>query len=230
MSKSVENSLHSIESHLGPNSTLSQRLAECDTSYGWLKDKLGAVEPTLANLNASVEVMLTSGSNLARQFGDFGTKLEEARIPQGNPELDRQLAEKFAENTQLQLGLQKLSSEVDSLKKLASEKDAKIEHLQQSLLNAKQMHKASEGRNQALEIEKTALKGEMELRDQSIRHELATEHGISQNQMKAQYEQRLQALQAEKNGLEKGAEIVMTQLSGVQGALVSDSAASIAEA
>ena len=79
MSKSVEDSLHSIESHLGPNSTLSQRLADCDTSYGWLKDKLGAVEPTLANLGASVEIMLTPGSNLVRQFGDFGKRLEEAQ-------------------------------------------------------------------------------------------------------------------------------------------------------
>ncbi|KAJ5380581.1 uncharacterized protein N7496_003009 [Penicillium cataractarum] len=220
MSKSVEDSLYSIESHLGPNSTLSQRLADCDTSYGWLKDKLRAVEPTLANLGASVEIMLTSGSNLVRQFGDFGKRLEEAQIPKDNPELDRQLAEKFAENTQLQLGVQKLSSEVDSLREFASAKDATIEHLQQSLSDAKQKQKASEDRNQVLAIEKTALKGEMELRDQSVRHELAIEHGISQNQMKAQYEQRLQALHAEKNELEKGADIVMTQLSGVQGALV----------
>lgn len=173
--------------------------------------------------------MLTSGSNLVRQFGDFGKILEEAQIPKGNPNLDRQLAEKFAENAQLQLGLQKLSSEVDRLEQLAREKDARIAHLQRSLSDANQKHKASEDRNQASEIEKTALKVEMELRDQRIRYELATEHGASQAKMKAQYEQQLQALQAEKNELEKGAGIVMAQLSDVQDALVKNSVASIAE-
>ncbi|CEO60469.1 hypothetical protein PMG11_05096 [Penicillium brasilianum] len=220
VAKTIEDSLHSIETHLGPNSTLSQQLSECDTSYGWLKDKLGAIGPTLANLGASSEAMLTSGSNLVRQFGDFGKILEEAQIPKGNPILDRELAEKFAENTQLQLGLQKLSSEVDRLEQLASEKDARIAHLQRSLSDANQKHKASEDRNQASEIEKIALKGEMELRDQRIRHELATEHGTSQTKMKAHYEQQLHALQAEKNEFEKDAEIVMAQLSGVQDALV----------
>jgi chromosome segregation ATPase len=220
VSKSVQDSLHSIESHLGADSQLFQQLAECGTSYGWLKDKVGAVEPTLDNLSASVKVMLESESNLVRQFSEFGKSLEEAQLPKGNPELERQLAEKFAENTQLQLGLQKVSSEIDGLKQLARERDAKIESLQQSLTDAREKYRAAEDRNQGLEIEKTALKGEIELRDQRIRHDLTTEHANSQNQMKVQYEQKLQALEAEKGELEKGAELVMTQLSGVQGALV----------
>lgn len=220
MSKSIHDSVHSIESHLGADSQLIQQLAECSTSYGWLKGKLETVEPTLDNLSTSVGVMLDSGSNLVRQFGDFGKKLEEAQIPKGNPELERGLVEKFAENTQLQLGLQKMSSEIDSLKQLAKGKDAEIEILQQSLTNARERIKTAEDRNQVLEIEKTALKGEMELTSQRIRHELTSVNATSRDQMKAQYEARLQTLQAEKDELEKGAELAMTQLSGVEVALV----------
>jgi predicted nucleic acid-binding Zn-ribbon protein len=218
-----------MESHLGADSQIFQYLTDCYTSYGWLTDKLGAVEPTLENLNASVKVMLDSESKLAQQFDDFGKKLEQAQASsKGNPELEKQLADKFSENTQLQLGLQKMASEVDSLKQLASEKDATIQKMQQSLSDARERFRAAEARNQGLEIEKTALKGEMELRDQRFRHELATEHTSSQNQMNAQYEQQLRTLQAEKNDLEKSAEQVMTQLSGVQGALVGHATALIA--
>lgn len=220
VSKSVQDSLHLIGSHLGAGSPLFQQLAECQTSYGWLKGKLGAVEPTLENLNASVKVMLDSENKLVQQFGDFGKKLEEAQMPKGNLELEKQLASKFAENTQLQLGLQKMASEFDSLKQLASEKDATIQSLQQSLADASEKCRTVENRNQVLEIEKTALEGEIELRDQRIRHELTAEHNSSQTQMQAQYEQQLRTLKAEKDELEKGAELVMTQLSGVQSALV----------
>jgi chromosome segregation ATPase len=219
--------LNSFETHLGTDSALFQQLAECSASHGWLKDKLGTVEPTLDNLSASVKVMLDSGGNLVQQFGDFGNKLEQAQVPKGNPELERQLTEKFAENTQLQLGLQKVTTEIDSLKQLASKKDAKIENLQQSLASARRNFKDTEDRNQVLEIEKMALKGEMELMDQRIRHELATEHATFGNQMKVQYEERLHTLQAEKDELEKTAKVVMTQMHGVQDSLVGYAAAFI---
>lgn len=171
VSKSVQDSLHSIESHLSADSQIFQQLAECHTSYGWLKGKLGAVEPTLENLSVSVKLVLDSENELARQFGDFSKKLEDVQMPKGNPELERQLADKFAENTKLQLDLQKVVSKVDSLKQLASDKDATIQKLQQSLSDARERCRAVENRNQGLEIDKTALKGEMELRDQSIRHQ-----------------------------------------------------------
>ena len=223
MSKCVQDSLDSIESHLGSDSALFQQLAEFTGSHEWLKDKLGAVEPTLDNLSASVKVMLDSGGNLVRQFGDFGKMLEQAQVPKGNPDLERQLTEKFAENTQLQLGLQKLSSEINSLKQLTSKKDTKIEGLQRSLAEAGRKFKAAEDRNQVLEIEKTALKGEMELMDQSIRHEMSIEHAASGNQMKVQYEERLHTLQAEKDA----AKVATTQMHGVQNSLVGYTAAFI---
>lgn len=170
VSKSVQDSLHSIESHLSTDSQIFQQLAECHTSYGWLKGKWGAVEPTLENLSVSVKLVLDSENKLARKFDDFGKKLEEVQMPKGNPELERQLADKFAENTKLQLDLQKMVSKVDTLEQLASDKDATIQNLQQSLSDVRERCRAVENRNQGLEIDKTALKGEMELRDQSIRH------------------------------------------------------------
>lgn len=227
MSKSIDDSVHSIEYHVGANSHLFQQLAECGTSYGWLKGKLETVEPTLNNLSTSVGVILDSGSNLARRFEDFGKKLEEVPIFKGIQDSERRLTELFAENTQLQLRLQKLSSEIDSVKQLDSEKDAKTEGLRQSLIEARQKYIAAEDRIRGLEMEKTAMKGEMELRDQRTRHELATVNANSQAQMRAQYERRLQTLQAEKDELEKAAELATTQLSGVQDALVGFPAARI---
>lgn len=220
MSKSIDDSVHSIESHFGANSHLVQQLADCRTSYGWLKEKLETVEPTLDNLSTSVGIIMDSGRNLTGQFEDFGKKLEEVQITQGSHDSERRLMELFAENTQLQLRLQKLSSEIDSLKQLDSEKDAKSEGLRQSLIEAKQKDRAAEDRIRRLEMEKTAMMGEMELRDQRTRHELATVNAKSQDQMKAQYEKRLQTLQAEKDELEKDVELATTQLSGVQDALV----------
>ncbi|OKP13138.1 hypothetical protein PENSUB_1238 [Penicillium subrubescens] len=220
VSKGVQDSLHAIESHLSADSQLFQQLAECRTSYRWLKGRLGAIEPTLENLNASVKVVLDSETKLARQFGDFGKKLEEAQMPKGNPEFEKQLADRFAENTQLQLGLHKMASEIDSLNQLTSEKDATIQNLQQCLTDAKEKCRAVDNRNQALEIDKTALKGEIELRDQRIRHELTTKHNSSQTQMQAKYEQELRTLKAEKDELEKNTELIMTQMNGVQSALV----------
>ncbi|KAF3388506.1 hypothetical protein F1880_003864 [Penicillium rolfsii] len=220
VSKSVQDSMHSIESHISADSEILQQFAKYHTSYEWLKDKIGGIEPTLENLNASVRVMSDSENKLARQFDDFGRKLEEAKMPTGNPEFERQMAD----STKLQLNLQKmvseLVSEVDSLKRQTSEKDSYIQNLQQSLTDARETYKIVENQNQGLEIEKTALKGEVELRDQRIHRELITEYTSSQNLMKAQYEQQLRILQAEKEELEKGAELVITQLSDVQGALI----------
>lgn len=220
VSKSIDDSVQSIGSHFGANSHLVQQLADCRTSYGWLKGKLEAVEPTLDNLNTSVGIIMDSGRNLTRQFEDFGKKLEEAQITKGSQDSERRLTGLFAENTQLQLRLQKLSSEIESLKQLGSEKDARSGELLQSLTEARRMYRAAEDRIRGLEVEKTAMKGEMELRDQRTRHELATANVNSQDQMKAQYERRLQTCQAEKDELEKGVELATTQLSGVQDALV----------
>lgn len=220
MSKSIDDNVHSIESHFGANSHLVQQLADCRTSYGWLKGKLEAVEPTLDNLSTSAGVIIDSGRNLTQQFKDFGEKLEEAQITKGSQDSERRLTGLFAENTQLQLRLQKLCSEIESLEQLGSEKDARSGELLQSLTEARQKYRAAEDRIRGLEVEKTAMKGEMDLRDQRARHELAMVNANSQDQMKAQYERRLQTFQAEKDELEKGVELATTQLSGVQDALV----------
>lgn len=220
MSESIDGSVHSIESHFGANSHLVQQLADCRASYSWLKGKLEAVEPTLDNLSISVGAIMDSERDLTRQFKDFGKMLEEAQITKGNQDSERRLTELFTENTQLQLRLQKLSSEIESLKQLSSEKDARSGELLQSLTEARQNYGAAEDCIRRLEVEKMAMKGEMELRDQKARHELATINAKSQDQMKVQYERRLQTFQAEKDELEKGVELATTQLRGVQDALV----------
>ncbi|KAJ5168563.1 uncharacterized protein N7482_004157 [Penicillium canariense] len=216
----IQESLHAIHTHVGINSQLFKQLADCDTSYGRLKDKFETVGPTLNNLNALIKSTIASESKLARQIEDLGEKLEEAQMPKGNPELEGQLMKKLTENTQLQLELERMSSEVDSLKQQSGEKNARIRDLQQSLAETIKRQETAADRSQRLEIENTALRGQVELSDQRARHELTTEHAASRDQMKSQFEQQLQIIQVERDELKNGTTVIMNQLSGVQNALI----------
>ncbi|KAJ5796405.1 uncharacterized protein N7518_004945 [Penicillium psychrosexuale] len=223
MSKNVfqalQEALQAIEDNLGPYSSIFKQIANSESCYGNLQQKLQIIEPMLDSLGGSVKAVGITETDLVRGLENFGQKLSEARIPAGNPVLEMEVANKFAENTQLQLQLQEISIEVESLRKQLANKSSENQHLQHALTETVTNEQASKNQNARLEIEKTALRSELQLLEQRIREELDAASIELQDQMKAKFEEQVQGLETEKAKLERDFNNLQAQLANVQSSL-----------
>ncbi|KGO58947.1 hypothetical protein PEX2_093020 [Penicillium expansum] len=223
MSKNVfqalQEALHAIEGNLGPYSSIFKQLANSESCYGNLQQQLQSVEPMLGSLDSSIKAVGITETDLVRGLETFGQKLSEARIPAGNPVLEMEISNKFAENTQLQLKLQEISIEAESLRKQLANKSSENQHLQHALTETVTNEQASRSQNARLEIEKTALRGELELLEQRIREELGAANTKLQGQMKGKFEEQIQDLETEKARLEREFNNLQVQLATVQSSL-----------
>jgi chromosome segregation ATPase len=215
--QALQEGLQSIENNFGPYSSLFKQLANSESCCWSLQRQLQAIEPTLGSLETSVKTIELSETDLIRGLKSFSQVISEARIPAGNPALEKEIATKFGENTQLQLQLQQASIEAESLRKQVSSKVSENQHLQQSLAETVE---ASKDRISRLEMEKTALRGELEVLEQKVRGELTTASRRSQDEMKAKFGHEIRVLQTEKDRLEQDSNSLRSQLSNVQKSLV----------
>ncbi|KAJ5688780.1 hypothetical protein N7462_003172 [Penicillium macrosclerotiorum] len=220
VSKSVQELLELTQSHMGPESMIFKQLSGCDTSSKSLSEKLHAVETVLSHSSELVQSLISTEDNLAQDLKDFNEKLVQAQIPKEEIQLQKELNAKFDENTQLQLLLQKMNFESESLQKQLDEKDSRILGLQRSLMETTEKTKIAEDHNQRLRIETTAIRGEMEVTEQRIRQEMNKEHAILKAQIESQYEERLKILQKDKDEFKMGSEELASKLSEVQGSLI----------
>ncbi|CAG8216588.1 unnamed protein product [Penicillium salamii] len=137
MTKSVfqglQEGLQSVESNLGPYSSLVKQLANNESCYNSLQQQVQAVEPIFGSLGGSIKAVEATEASLICALQSFGQMLSAASIPAGNPVLEKELTAKFAENTQLQLRLQQISSEIDSLRMQVGSKTSENMQLQQTL-------------------------------------------------------------------------------------------------
>jgi len=221
VSDKVQENLQLIERHLGVESTLLKQLGNCESSYGSLEERLAAIEPTLNTLDTSVKYLTTTESSLLGSLAGFCEKLAEAQIQPVNPGLEQELSKKFAENTQLQLQLQAVSLEVESVQQRLCETEAQTSTLNQSLTKAIAERQKVEDYSHRIESEKLSMQEEFARAEQNIRQELDKEKSIATGQVRHEYEQKLQILQKEKSDLETGSEEVFVQLGDVRDSLVS---------
>ncbi|CAG8899234.1 unnamed protein product [Penicillium egyptiacum] len=223
MSKNVfqalQEALQALEGNLGPHSSIFKQLANSESCYGNLQQQLQIVEPMLDTLGGSIKAVGITEADLVRGLETFGQKLSEARIPAGNPVLEQEVSNKFAENTQLQLQLQEVSIEVESLRKQLANKSSENQHLQHALTETVSNEQASKSQNSRLEIEKTALRGELQLLEQRVREELGAANIKLQDQMKAKFEEQVQGLETEKAKLETDINNLQEQLANVRSSL-----------
>ncbi|CAI7605706.1 unnamed protein product [Penicillium viridicatum] len=219
MFQALQEALQAIEGNLGPCSSIFKQLANSESCYGTLQQRLQTVEPMLGSLDASIKAVGITETDLVRGLETFGQKLSDARIPAGNPVLEMEVSNKFAENTQLQLQLQEISIEVESLRKQLANKSSENQHLQHALTESVTNEQASKSQNSRLEIEKTALQGELQLLEQRIREELGAAAIKLQGEMRAEFEKEVQNLETEKAKLERDVKNLQTELATIQSCL-----------
>ncbi|KAJ5164444.1 uncharacterized protein N7500_006274 [Penicillium coprophilum] len=218
--QALQEALRAIESNIGPYSSISKQLANNESCCGNLQQQLQIFEPMLGSLEASIKAVGMTETGLVCGLETFGQKLSEAQIPAGNPVLEMEVSKKFAENTQLQLQLQEISLEVESLRKQLASKASENEHLQHALTDAVTNEQASKSQSSRLEIENTALQGELQFLEQRIREELGAASTKLQGQMKARVEEQVQGLETERARLENYSSNLQAQLANVQRSLI----------
>ncbi|OQD81000.1 hypothetical protein PENANT_c030G08771 [Penicillium antarcticum] len=219
ISRSFQEGLQLIKGTLGPNSSLSKQLANSDNQYAQLQEKLEVVEPMVDGLNASVKAIKATETDLVHCIEIFSQRLADAQMPVGNPVLEMEISNKFAENTQLQLELERVSLGLESLRKQLGKRTSENEHLQHALTEAVTSEQSSKSRNSRLEIEKTALRGELQLVEHRVREELSIANTEAQDRLKTNFEKQIQRLEMSNAKLETEAEQLKTQLSEVQRSL-----------
>ncbi|KUM57861.1 hypothetical protein ACN42_g9316 [Penicillium freii] len=222
MFQALQEALQAIEGNLGPCSSIFKQLANSESCYGTLQQRLQTVEPMLGSLDASIKAVGITETDLVRGLETFGQKLSDARIPAGNPVLEMEVSNKFGENTQLQLRLQEISIEAESLRKQLANKSSENQHLQHALTESVTNEQASKSQNSRLEIEKTALQGELQLLEQRIREELGAAAIKLQGEMRAEFEQEVQNLETEKAKLERDVKNLQTELATIQSCLAAE--------
>lgn len=221
MFQALQEALQAIEGYLGPHSSISKQLANSESCYGNLQQQLQIVGPMLDSLGGSIKAVGITETDLVHGLETFGQKLSEARIPAGNPVLEMEISNKFAENTKLQLQLQEMSTEVESLRKQLANRSSENQHLQHALTETVANEQVSKSQTARLEIEKTALRGELQLLEQRVREELGAASTKLQDQMKAEFEEQVQGLETEKRKLETDINNLQAELANVRSSLVS---------
>ncbi|KAJ5583456.1 hypothetical protein N7535_002076 [Penicillium sp. DV-2018c] len=229
MNKSVfqalQDALQAIDTNLGPYSSIFKQLANSESCYEDLQRQLQIVEPMLGSLGASVKAVESTETELVRDLETFGQKLSEARIPAGNPVLEMEISNKFAENTQLQLRLQEISIETETLRTQLAKTSAENQHLQDVLTEKATNEQTFKSKSARLEIENTALQGELQMLEQRLRDELGNDSIKLQNEMKTKFEGQARELEAEKLELKKDCDRLQAQVTSVQHSLVETVAA-----
>ncbi|KAJ5129452.1 uncharacterized protein N7515_005491 [Penicillium bovifimosum] len=217
--QALQDALQAIETNLGPNSSIFTQLANSESCYGNLQRQLQVVEPTLSSLGASVKAVESTETELMRGLEMFGQKLSEAQIPAGNPTLEMEISNKFAENTQLQLRLQETSFEIETLRKQLAKTSSENQHLQDVLTETATNEQTFKSKNARLEIEKTALRGELQMLEQRLREELRNDSIKLQNQMTTKFEEQIRELEAEKSGLKRDCDRLQAQVTSIRSSL-----------
>lgn len=206
---------------MGPESTLVTQLNQSLNSFQTLSQSLVTIEPSLGTLHASVECLTVTQSNFTEDLKACEGRLAEAQaqVQSSNSGLEKELSAQFAENTRLQLQVQKLSHEGDSLKRKLDANAAVVEDARRSMANVSAKLEAAEDRNRELENDKSTLQRDISLMMQQARDE-QDKRATSSEQIKAQYEEQLRGLQQEKECFEKGTGELLSQLGGVRDCLV----------
>lgn len=218
--QALQEGLQSIESNCGPYSTLVKQLANNENCYSSLQYHFQTAEPVLGSLTASVKSVEARETELVHELQGFTQMLSEARIPAGNPVLENELTSKFAENTQLQLQLQQVSNDVESLRGQVSGKASENQRLQHALAEIANAEREQKDQVARLNIENTSLKGELGVLEQRIRDELTTVGRKAQDEMRTKFEHDIQALQTAKVGLQQDYNTLQFQLSSANNSLV----------
>lgn len=218
--QALQEGLQSIDSNLGPYSSLMKQLASNESCYSGLQQNVQAVEPIIGSLENSIKAVETTETNLIHGLQKFSEMLSEARIPAGNPVLETEIAAKFAENTQLQLQLQKASSDNETLQKEVDRKLSENIQLQHALTETASTERENKAKIVRLDMEKTALRGELVVLEQKTREELTTAGKRSQDEMRMRYEHEIKDREAEYVQLERQTDCLKSQLANAQSSLV----------
>ncbi|KAJ5105777.1 hypothetical protein NUU61_003124 [Penicillium alfredii] len=216
VSKSLKEDLQSVERSLGPESSFFKQLVGSEKVYSDIQERLYIIQPSLDSLDASVKAISNTGHSLLHGMKGLEERLAEAQVPVTNPILELELSSKFDENTQLQLQLQEVSIELESLRKQFGDKEAANEDLRLSLQAAVDRERKADDRNTELEIEKTTLQHELFSNEQRLPEELSKAKTASQEETRADYEQRLHILEEKNAGLEKASQALAAGLADAQ--------------
>ncbi|KAJ5776209.1 uncharacterized protein N7511_001220 [Penicillium nucicola] len=219
LSRALQEGLQTIEKSLGPDSVLSNQLANSETHYEHLQGSLEVVGPVISSLNASVKAMRATETDLVHGLEIFDQRLADSQFPAGNPVLEMEISTKFAENTQLQLELQKVSLDLESLREQHGKITSENEYLQHALTEAITNEQSSKSQNSRLEIEKTALRGELQLVEQRIRDDLRIASTKAQDRLKADFEKEIQRLEIANSEMKTYSDQLKSQVSDAQRSL-----------
>ncbi|KAJ6095914.1 hypothetical protein N7486_006660 [Penicillium sp. IBT 16267x] len=220
--KTLQKRFQEIECHFGPSSPVIKGLSQFDTSCAALKTKFEKIEPTLDALDTSAKALAMTEDNLVQDLAIFGKKLGDAQLPASNPGLEVELASKFAENTQLQIRLHDLVSELDTLKQSLCEKERFVQDAQEALVEITAKQQKTECQNKQLETEKAALRLQFEDNEQRIRQELGRQNAELMDKMKTDHQAEIHVFQKEKDGMEEVSGKLIIQLGGIQTSLLQE--------
>lgn len=219
LSAQVQEDWQAVRVLLGPNSPLAKQLDNCVSSCQGLNRNVATVEPSLSALHVSVESLTSTEASLVHDLKQLGEKLADAQASGNNSVFEMELSAKFAENTQLQLQVQRLSAEKGELQRELHTKVTEIEDVRLSLAGLSAKRQEVENRIQQLESDKLTLQSEVALAAKQTQEE--RDMSIASNeQIKDQYERQFQSLQQEKENLQKGTHELICQLDDVRDSLV----------
>lgn len=219
LSAQIREDWQCVRGILGPDSALVKQLDICLNSCQDLNQNVVMMQPSLKALHVSVDSLTAAEDSLVHDLNGFGVKLANAQFPTNHPGLEKEISAKFAENTQLQLQVQRLSLEKDALQQELHAKSTEAEDVRLSLAGMSGKCQEAESRIQRLESDKLSLQNEVTLAAQQTQEERGKSI-TSNEQIKQQYERQLQSLLQEKENLQKATDELISQLDGVRDSLV----------
>ncbi|KAJ5983567.1 hypothetical protein N7481_005666 [Penicillium waksmanii] len=219
-SQSIEANTKMIEFSFGSDSTLSRQLDRCNTAHGSLGNTLEGFSPVLNDLDASVKSLTASGNHLVHELKGLSSKLLESQPPPNNPLLELEVSKTFSENTQLQLRLQTISSEAESLRRSLHDREVENQRLQKSMAESNTKYHSLEHRGMQLEADNICLHEQMRSVKEDARKMIDEGKITSKNEMQLHHNLQIGTIERENERLKDEAGALLGQMQGVQDSLI----------
>lgn len=218
-SKTIQDSLGEIDKHFGLDSLLIKRLALAERLHQALVTRIQSVDPKLSIICDSFNSLCDREDKLTTGLEEFTKKLAETQIPTGNPVLELEISKKFDQNTQLQVQVHNLSTEVDSLQKQLQDSGSSAEKYRESHEETQTALQAREMQIAQLQTENLALQGDIEITKIEMKERL-DKTSLDLQEMQNEQEMKLMNLQKEKEEIEEASTDLIKKMGDIQHALL----------
>ena len=208
----LKEQLQYLADSMNTGSIILQKLSENEKCCGTLQKSLGAIIPTIDNLNSSMKIMDDKGLDITRQIKHLGKSISDIKIPDKVELVPVEPCMHAQENIELERQVQNLVAELKIAAETLKDKECHNEKTSNALLEAMSKVQETEAHAEQFKSQIIELEDQAKTIEANVREELNRASIIARDEHKKRFEQQLHRASQEKSEFERHLDKLQEQL------------------